>query len=79
MMKEFEAYTHICGTIMVKAVPEFAETGIDSNSPFVHKYLGKYKTTSLNKARAYFKAQNGGSLYVQIDDNEKKRNFKKTT
>ena len=75
-MKNYEAYIHANGSLMVKAIPEWNDSTIDQRSPHVLIYLGKKKLPSLNQARAYFRQLNGGRSYVDPKELLKNKNIK---
>ena len=54
-MKNYEAYVHTNGEVMVKTVPQWCENIVDQSSPYVAKYLGIKMLPSLNQAKQYFK------------------------
>ena len=70
-MKEFEAYIHTNGTLMVITIPDWSR-GMDIKSPYVHKYIGRKRLPSLNQAKKYFREQNGGRTYVDLSSIKKK-------
>lgn len=76
-MKEYEAWIHNNGALVVKAIPAGCLHAVDLDGPMVYKYLGKKYFISLNNARRYFIEQNGGKKYMDIDPKIAREKFLK--
>ena len=70
IMKNYEGYIHISGSLIVKEIPQWAPDG-SKNLQTTAQHLGIKMFPSLNKARQYFRHINGGRQHVNFNDLKK--------